>query len=244
MTNDLFNTVHSSKLSAKYDELYKNAVNSILVNNYQTDANIDNLSDNRLGITLLIRPSGEIAAEIGKFLNELNSIDPEQYYYPNSDLHITVCSIISCYEGFSLDLIKPDAYLKLLDICMLDKKSFNMGFRGITASPSCVMIRGFFDNTLNEIRENIRHYFQNSSLQQSIDERYVLQTGHITAARFRKQISDKEAYLDVFNKYLNHDFGSFNVNEMELVFNDWYQRKERVKTLGTLKLKSSEPSVI
>jgi len=240
MTYELFNTIHNRKLSANYDELYKNAVNSILTNNYQTDSNLDNINDNRLGITLLVRPNEEIKNEINKFLSDLNSVDPDQYYYPDSDLHITVCSIISCYDGFSIDLIKPDDYIKLLDICLLEKKSFKMSFKGITASPSCVMIRGFFENTLNEIRGNIRHYFQNSSIQQSIDQRYVQQTGHITAVRFRKQLADKDAYLEVFNKYLDYDFGSFEVKEMELVFNDWYQRKSRVKTLGVLKLINSE----
>jgi hypothetical protein len=78
---------------------------------FELDPLIDDKSDFRRGLTLLIRPDEETKKNISVFLNELKAVDPHQYYYPPSDFHITVMSIIPCYQGFSLD-ISIDKYLK------------------------------------------------------------------------------------------------------------------------------------
>jgi hypothetical protein len=40
----------------------------------------------------------------------------------------------------------------------------------------------------------------------------------------------------VIEKYREYDFGSFKVDKLELVSNDWYQRFENVKSHYTYKL--------
>ena len=45
------------------------------------------------------------------YIKEIKKIEPNQYFYPNSDIHITVMSIISCYDGF--DMTKIDFEYKL-----------------------------------------------------------------------------------------------------------------------------------
>jgi hypothetical protein len=82
-------------LASHYTNLFTESCEKISNDNYVIDTQIDNLNDNRLGITLLIRPTEEIKNSIQLFLNELKKVDASQYYYPNSDIHITVMSIIS-----------------------------------------------------------------------------------------------------------------------------------------------------
>ena len=213
-------------LKEHYNQLYKKSAESILEGNYNLDSQINNKSDSRFGITLLIRPSEKINANIQFFLHELKAIEPEQYYYPDSDIHITVMSIISCYEGFSLDKIKVEDYIKIIQESLVDLGEIKIEFRGVTASPSALMIQGFpADESLNNLRNKLRDNFKKSPLQQSIDSRYAIATAHSTVMRFQEKLQNPEKLIEITEKFRDYDYGEFTVDKVELVFNDWYQRE-------------------
>jgi 2'-5' RNA ligase len=225
-------------LSEYYNSLYKDSLEKIKSDEYQIDSLIDSPFDKRYGITLLARINRNVKDEIQKFLNELKIIEPEQYYYPDSDLHITVMSIISCYNGFQLSNIPIEKYVRIIQKSISGLSRFNIKFKGLTASPSCLMVQGFVeDDTLYKIRNNLRLNFVASGLEQSIDKRYTIQTAHSTIFRLRKQFRNKEAFIKKVEAYRDYDFGAFTVNILELVYNDWHQRKEHVKTLCEFELK-------
>lgn len=219
-------------LAAHYNQLFRESSKAILDNNYVIDTKIDTENDNRFGITLLIRPPESIKNKIQSFLNELQKEDPLQYYYPNSDMHITVLSIISCYDGFSLNQINPEAYISIIQENLAALQSLEIKLSGITASNSTIMIQGFPTNdSLNSFRDVLRKAFQNTTLEQSIDSRYTLFTAHISVCRFRNPITNPEKLVSLLEKYRKADFGNFEVKEIELVHNDWYQKKEKTQLL-------------
>jgi len=225
-------------LTAHYNQLYTKSTQAISNNNYILDPKIDDKTDNRFGITLLIRPPESIKNEIQLFLNELKKEDPAQYYYPNSDIHITVLSIISCYDGFSLSQINPEEYITIIQENLATLQNLEINLSGITASDSTIMIQGFPSNdTLNSFRDALREAFKNSNLQRSIDSRYTLFTAHISVCRFRKTIADTAKFISILKKYHKQDFGKFTVDKVELVCNDWYQRKEKTQVLHPFLLK-------
>lgn len=213
-------------LSEHYNQLYKKSAAAILAGNYKLDSQINNPSDSRFGITLLIRPSEKIKTNIQLFLNELKAIEPRQYYYPNTDIHITLMSIISCYEGFTLDQISVEDYIKIIQESLIDSGKIKIEFRGVTASPSALMIQGFpADESLNNLRNKLRENFKKSALQQSIDSRYAIATAHCTAIRFQEKLQNPEKLIQVAEKFRDYNFGEFTVDKIELVYNDWYQRE-------------------
>ncbi|POY38885.1 mutarotase [Flavobacterium alvei] len=215
-----------------YDRLYENSIQQIRENNYSIDNQIDSVSDKRFGLTLIIRPDTETKNKIQVFLDELKEIDPDQYYYPNSDIHITVMSIISCYDDFDVASISILDYVAIIEKSLADIGKIEINFQGVTASPSAIMLQGFTNtNSLNDLRNNLRTQFKDSGLEQSIDKRYSIQTAHSTVARFRKPISNKEKLLAIVEKYRDYNFGKFKVDGYYLVYNDWYQREKRVKEL-------------
>lgn len=219
-------------LKEHYSELYKESVKKISIGKYEIDNLIDSKSDKRFGITLLVRPSSEVKAKIEKLTLELKKAEPNQYYYPNSDIHITVMSIISCYDGFNIENIELSKYIELIKKCLPNKKNIEINFKGLTASNSCIMLQGFMNNNvLNEIRDNLRFEFKKSELEQSLDKRYSIQTAHSTIVRFRNHLNEKENFLKIIDKYADFDFGTFEIKKIELVYNDWYQRNELVKKL-------------
>lgn len=224
-------------ISEHYNSLYKDSIQRIISDEYSMDNLIDSPFDTRRGVTLLIRPNQEIKSNIENFLTDLRQIEPEQYYQPITDLHITVLSIISCYEGFELDNICIHDYVEVLQESLKSASNFEINFRGVTASPSAIMIQGFLsDNTLNIIRDNLRVGFKKSGLQQSIDSRYSIQTAHMTVVRFRKPFAHKTAFLKMIENYREFDFGTILVDAVELVYNDWYQREKIVKTIHRFEL--------
>ncbi|PIF30616.1 2'-5' RNA ligase [Flavobacterium sp. 9] len=219
-------------LQEHYNELYKKSSEAILAGNYKLDSQINDKSDSRFGITLLIRPSETIKANIQLFLDKLKAIDPLQYYYPDSDIHITVMSIISCYEGFSLDKIIIADYVEIIKKSLIDVNEIKIKFQGVTASPSALMIQGFpTDESLNNLREKLRENFKKSTLQQSIDSRYAIATAHSTVLRFQEKLQNPKQLIDVAEKFRDFDFGEFKVENIELVYNDWYQREENTVDL-------------
>lgn len=224
-------------LAEHYNNLYSQSTTKIASGNYETDPLIDDPTDNRFGMTLVIRPDDKTKHSIQRFLAEVNAIEPEQYYYKNTDLHITVMSVISCYEGFDLNSINIQDYVEIIESILQKYRAFNIHFKGLTASPSCILIQGFLTETLNAIRDDLRLAFKNSELQQSIDKRYAIQTAHATIIRFRKKLVDEKALIELVSRYRNHDFGIFKVNRIELVYNDWYQREKFVKTLHKFDLR-------
>ena len=223
-------------LREHYEELYTFSIQRIEDNDYHLDSLIDSATDNRFGVSLIIRPSELIKKNIQDFLKRLKLIEPLQYYYPNSDLHVTLLSIISCYNGFKLNEDKLPLYLELIKNSLQHIHPFEICFKGVTTSPSGVLLQGFPTNEeLERMRDSIRARFKASTLKHSIDQRYVLKTAHATLLRFRQELLNKEDFLDLIKEYRESDFGSFEIEEVELVFNDWYHRKKNTRILGTFR---------
>lgn len=230
----------SLSLSEHYTQMWTKARTSFLEGNQQTDSLLDEPGDDRYGITLLLRPDSATALHVNSFLEDIAEVEPHQYYYPLSDQHLTILSIISCYSGFQLDYIDTPAYIKLIQEALDDIPPIKIRFKGITASPSTVLILGFpEDDALERLREQLREVFKSSGLQHSIDSRYRLFTAHSTVTRFREPLLTPQKFVDTLEKYLETDFGLFTADQLELVANDWYQREAKVKLLETFQLSST-----
>ncbi len=226
-------------LKAHYNSLHNDAIESIKKDTYVTDQLIDDSLDNRLGITLLARPPIKVKECIQHFLNKVKTIEPNQYYYKNADIHITVMSIISCYDGFQLHNINIQDYIDVINVSLKNINSFKINFEGIAASNSGIMIQGFLeDDTLNNLRDNLRINFKNSNLKESIDKRYTIQTAHSTVIRFKEAFKNKNDFLNEIEAFRDYNFGTFEITNLELVYNDWYQREELVRKLHDFNLKN------
>ncbi len=227
----------NQNLKEHYQNLYTEAIQCFENDRYQIDTLIDDPLDKRFGITLLIRLPDRIKTSIIRELEKVERIEPNQYFYPMSDLHITVMSIISCYNGFELSSINMEEYDQIIKKCLVGVHEFKIHLKGMTASPSCLMISGFYDSqTLSNIRESLRINFKNSGLEQTLDKRYAIQTAHATIFRIKAPFANRSQLVEIISGYKDHDFGTFEVDTLELVYNDWYQREKHVKLLQTFRL--------
>ena len=225
----------SECLDSFYQSMWQEAKLNFSRGECSIDKMIGNKNDTRRGITLLARPNQIIANRIIDFQNELKKIDSNQYFQPTSDLHMTILSIISCYAGFTLDQISLSDYQSIINQSV--SKTIKVRFEGVTASNSAILIQGYpEDNDLDLLRENLRSAFKTSELQNSIDSRYKINTAHMTVMRFYKPMENHLEFTQTLEKYRDYDFGTIEIKKLNLVFNDWYQRREIVKDLATFDL--------
>lgn len=219
-------------LKTHYSQLYQGAIAAFHSNNYEIDPWLDSDTDDRFGLSLIIRPTDATKQKIQKFLKEIEYFEPNQYYYPNPDIHVTVISIISCYSGLKLSQLPIPEYICIIENCLKNLPPIHITFKGVTASPSCVMIQGFMaGNGLNMLRDRLRQAFKNSGLEESMDERYHIQTAHATVFRFKEPLRDKNQFIQTVERYRDFDFGVFRVEAIELVFNNWYHQEASVVKL-------------
>lgn len=222
----------TSELLQFYNLLYDQSILKIKDGNILLDKMIDNNNDRRRGLTLLIRPDLNVIDKINRFQKEIKKIDQHQYYQPVSDIHLTVLSIISCYEGFNLTDIAIQEYVQIITESIKGIGKIKLNFNGITTSQEAVLIQGFpVDEELDTLRNRLRENFARTNLKQSIDSRYKLSAAHVTAIRFREMLESPERFAEMLQRYREVNFGEMHVKSLDLVYNDWYQSRKVVKIL-------------
>ncbi|WP_339926019.1 hypothetical protein [uncultured Cyclobacterium sp.] len=225
------------ELRNHYAKLHDSALVTINKQGFSKDADLDNPMDLRRGLTLLLRPNRQVKEAFEAFILKAQQVLPEQYFYQATDLHVTVMPIISCYTGFSMEKLDLDNYDSLIQNALEGISKIELNFEGVFASPSCLIIKGYpLNDDLNRFRQNLRNCFASSNVEQSLDKRYKLVTAHSTVVRFRKSVEKADTVLALVEAFSNYKFGRQLFDQVEFVFNDWYQRKSIVKTLNTYTL--------
>ena len=213
----------------------KDHYDSILANNMEKilsggcgDAFLENArTDNRMALVILIRISPETADRINTCIAGLKEIEPDLYFYPAEDLHITVMDILKGEEGRSIPQ-NIDDYIQCIREAVRSISPFNIMFDGLTASDNAVMVRGYYDDELMIFRQNLREMFKKRGL--LLEERYETVSSHITIARLHDKYRDPERLLNYIEK--PQVFGTMTVSEMELSFHNWYDtRKNKISTI-------------
>src|SRR3989338_2623024 len=219
-------------LQEKYDEIFNSSKSSILNNDIDIDANLSNIADDkRLGLTVLI-PLGDI---FQKVIDQLKQVEPEQYYYPATDAHITVIDFIGGSEDFIFDEKQVEAYKEILEKVLREFSKFNIKFKGLTAGKGAVMAQGFSDDTLQKLRAKLREEVNKQGIE--LKERYKkVVTAHSTIMRFKKKIQNPEALVNKIEELRNSDLSTFEVKKILFVLHDWYNSKEKTKTLAEYNL--------
>jgi len=234
-SRDRLNTMNS--LESIYTSMWERSVAGFAQGIFDLDHLLNDPGDDRRGVALLARVSGDAAGRIESFLEESRLLEPGQYYYTKRDFHITVLSIISCEAGFELARIDTGAYIDLVAEEVGKISSFDIEFEGITASPSCVLIQGFpVGNHLRALRDRLRRVFKGSRLYQTIDKRYRISTAHCTALRFCEPLRRPDRLVKFLEANRGRSFGRCHIEAVDLVHNDWYARTERIELLKRYEL--------
>lgn len=227
-------------LQQYYDAMREVAFRHLAQGEAQLDPQLHTVQDNRRGLTLRAKLPAPIVTKVEEMQAAFRSIEPAQYYYPATDLHLTILSVISCYPGFTLQAVDPEVYRQAVGASLTGSRQFTVTYTGVTASAGAIILQGTpNDEGLAQLRQQISVFFQQSGLRQSINERYQLQTAHSTVIRFRSPLRNPSRLIEMIEAYQHHFFGSFQVDAIELVYNDWYHRTATTLLLETYPLASN-----
>ncbi|WP_158970088.1 2'-5' RNA ligase family protein [Paraglaciecola sp. L3A3] len=220
-----------------YQNMWQQGMAAYQQQEFKLDKQIANAGDTRRGITLLARLSQPVKDKTSQFLTELDVICPGQYLYPQSDMHLTIMSIVSCCEGFMFDADTAQQYLLALAPKLAVVSSFNVEFSGITVSDAAVLLAGHTDQLqLADLRSQVREAITISGTAHSMDSRYKIETAHSTIFRYQTQPTNSHSLIQFLQKNHHRQFTHMRVGSLDLVFNDWYQTKKNTRLIGHIDL--------
>ncbi len=204
----------------------------------QIDPNLSGKgNDLRRGVTLAFRPSPAVRTKVENFLGQLAEIAPGQHFYQPEELHVTVLSIISGTEFWRREIRPLAAGRAIINEVLSRQCSFKISFRGVTASPSAVMIQGFpIGDGLEKLREELRAAFARNGLGGQLDRRYKITSAHMTVLRFQRAEADWKRLKNFLAENRGTDFGEMEVNRIQLIWGDWYASANVARTLQEYRL--------
>ncbi|PML57364.1 2'-5' RNA ligase family protein [Vibrio lentus] len=220
-----------------YDDMWQRFESALKHNEYELDPYLSDLeNDTRRGITALAylnQGNCSTVNEIIRFQKEVRELEPEQYYHPSNELHLTVLSVISCLPEFALTEIDVNSYIDVFRSALKNSGKIEIRYQGVSASPSCIVIQGFpASDTLERLRNELRTQLTEAGVRVTFDSRYKLVTAHSSIIRFKAPLNDAQQLLALCQRYRNHDFGRVVLEDFELVFNNWYQNLDVTMSLA------------
>lgn len=225
-------------LAERYLRLWKNALPAIRGRQTESDPVLaSGIPDARRGLTLIARPKPEVQERILNMLAQLRALEPEQHFYPAESLHVTILSLFTAstdHQRFNAHL---PAYIAAVQSALRGADSFQVAFRGITASTGAIMVQGYPKGpTLEGIRTRLRAELNARGLAVGVDTRYRIITAHVTVMRFRTPLRTAEKFADALENYRCEPFGDSIVDQLHLIQNDWYASPDQKITLSKFRL--------
>jgi 2'-5' RNA ligase len=220
-------------LRTHYDQLWSQAIGRIRAGKVELDQLLqEGLPDSRRGLTVVAWPPLAVRKNVAGFLQTLHELEPNQYYYQASELHLTILSLFTASVDFKPLLAKKGEYIAAVDAALQEVEPIQITFEGVTVSKNTIMIQGFFEtDDLNQLRDGLRRQLQVRSLAKGVDQRYRLQTAHMTVVRFRAPLRESERFALALEKARHRPFGIATLKSFVLVENDWYMSRQTTQIM-------------
>lgn len=215
MDRSFLDNHYDSILTANREKILAGGVGDVLLERA--------LTDSRMSLVVLIRIPLNVAEKINSCIDDLKGIEPNLYYYPVKDFHITVMDVLKGEEGRRIPQNITE-YIRCIEECSKEISPFKIRFDGLTASDNAILVRGYYDDQLMVFRQKLRDMLKQRGL--SLEERYKTISSHATIARLHSKYQNPERLLDYIEK--PRSFGTMTVSSMEISFHNWYDTRKEV----------------
>jgi 2'-5' RNA ligase len=193
-------------------------------------------TDMRCGVNIICRPTVDVVDYIVSIQEYLRVFEPDQYYYPPSDLHLTlveICHSRTPEEVFHIaDVVGPEtsriaatASVPKVDSPMLvfDSRAIALNFL-----PA--------DGTLQNTRQSILEGLVNIGI--SVDSRHEAKSAHVTLMRYITPLrSESEAWISNLLNVPAKPNLAWSLSPVWLTWGaNWYGMRSRIEEIGPIQL--------
>jgi len=186
------------------------------------------MPDRRLGLSLVI-PLRRGRGRYARLVRSFEDAEPDQYYYPFGDLHVTVFDFLRAREGYARDAGLESRLADVAGPALEGLADFRIEWRGVVFSRGAGLICGHDGGRLLEIRRRIRRSLAELGLPN--DERYRSETAHATFCRFAAPPRDPARLVRLIEGARALSLGAEEPLRAELVEHDWYNTAARRRVI-------------
>lgn len=192
-------------------------------------------SDLRCGVNLICRPPNDVSAFIFDLQNELRAIEPDQYYYPLPDLHLTLFEIAHS--------LKPDAAAQIgemmasrPDVWLTGLCSFTLRSPRMVYNEHSCLVRFESDEQFTSLRGLIST--RTSMLGVPLKPRYGSASAHLTFMRYVRPLrTNLTDWSDLLCRLACRTTLTWSVTELWLTWGaTWFGMRSRIKERGPYSL--------
>jgi len=201
-------------------------------------------TDRRCGVNLACRPPNDVATAVRFVQKILSQFEPDQYYYPPSDLHLTLVEICHSRSLEETSNLADSIRTKLRDVvASLPAPRLMSPMLGFDARACAV---NFFpaDGTLRSVRQSIRE--QLVKLRVAIDSRYEPQSAHLTIMRYIAPLhTEPRRWVKMLREVKLASDITWSLSSVWLTWGaNWYGMRSRISEYGPCSLlPANEPLV-
>jgi len=185
------------------------------------------MKDRRFGLSLII-PVRRIQIKYEKLVRQFKEIEP-LYYYPFSDLHITIFDFVQGSGQYRRNQETEMKCIEAAEKALKGVPEFDIEFDGIVFSREAGLLQGFDHNRLLQIRKCIRKVIKEIGLKN--DERYESGSAHITFCRFKEKIRNPETFMHFVDEKRKYKLGKEKIDLIQLVEHDWYNQESKKRVI-------------
>lgn len=189
-------------------------------------------TDSRYGVNIICRPSEELTRSIVDIQKHLRAHEPDQYYYPHSELHLTLLEI--CHSRTPKEVAEVISKLRPLLSCLFkDVHSIHLqnpefGFD----THACAVAFLPADDSLQFDRAHLAQVLTASGI--PIDSRYASQSAHVTVMRYVAPLrSGRQRWVDILSNIPLNRMLAWNVFNLSVTWGpNWYGMRSHVRETG------------
>lgn len=215
------------QLATLYSDINQQGISAIRNHQEQLDNYLRNPDkDIRRGLTITASLPAHVSRNIMFCLQKLAAIEPNQYFYPPADLHITIIDLIAASSDFSLSTFEEKKYENVVREIVSRIGPIHWYLAGMITSSGALLVKGYYSAELSTLRNVLRKELPLHDL--LLKERYPTISGHVTVARYTSPIQQADRFLKTLEEFKSINFGQFTTSSLDLVVHDWYNHNSRL----------------
>jgi 2'-5' RNA ligase len=197
-------------------------------------------ADQRYGVNLIVRPSPRVVTYIHAVQERLRAHEPEQYFYPADDLHLTLIELCSSRPQFEVERLAAAVAQALPEMVHTALRALLVGPLLGYDQRACALNFLPADDALQTLRGYLVNQLTTHGI--TIAPRYTPQSAHVTLMRYLRPLqTDLMSWLEILTHAAPRAILEWPLDAIWLTWGaTWYGMQDRTQMCGPYLLGHTE----